>query len=227
MTDFVLCSIKSYYSEKIFQKLKKNTEFTWQYISENEYFKENILEINPKKCFFIHWPFIVPKRIYEIIECINFHTANLPNGRGGTPIQNQILDKTLITKVNSLKITSDGLDSGPCYNFKTITLQGNVFDIFITISDLCYELILDIIYKNLKPNIIYNYQNEIIYKRIKNNELNIEDKELEDIYDQIRMRDSDYYEKTYINIGNFKFSFNRALFNGNKIKCDVEIIKNS
>ena len=39
------------------------------------------------------------------------------------------------------------------------------------------------------------------------------------------MRDSEYYEKTYLEIGNFKISFSRSYFNGEKIICDA-IIEN-
>ncbi len=221
---YVLCSTDTYYTNKLYQQLiKKYSCNDWKLITTNQYFKDNIIKINPEKCFFLHWPYIVPKCIYEKIECINFHTGNLPDGRGGSPLQNQIMKNIKISNINSLKITNDGIDSGPSYNKTQISLQGNIFDIFILISDCVYNLINEIIEKNLKPDITYEFNNNNIYNRIKDNHLKVDD--LENIYDQIRMRDFKYYEKTYINFGDLKLSFSRPYFDGTKIICDTEITK--
>jgi len=48
--------------------------------------------VSPRFIFFPHWNWKVPKTIYEKYECIAFHTAPLPYGRGGSPIQNLILN---------------------------------------------------------------------------------------------------------------------------------------
>lgn len=223
---YVLCSIESYYTENLFKKIiKKYNINEWKLITDNTQFKDNIIKLNPNKCFFLHWPYIVPKKIYENIECINFHTGNLPNGRGGSPLQNQIMDNIKISNINSLKITNDGIDSGPSYNKTQISLQGNIFDIFNLISDSVYYLIVDIIDNSLKPLLIYNYDSMTIYKRINDNSLKF-NSNIEYIYDQIRMRDYTYYEKTYINIENIRISFSRAYFDGEKILCDAIITNN-
>lgn len=222
--DYVLCSANTNYTSYIFNTLNEKYKDKFLLITDNSFFKENIIKIKPIKCFFAHWSYIVPKDIYINIECINFHTANLPYGRGGTPLQNQIIDGINNTFVNSLQITSDGIDSGPLYIKTPITLQGNIFDIFLSISKCITLQITNIIEENIKPQKIYNYENIPIYKRITNNELIVKDKTINEIYDQIRMRDSEYYEKTYIVYDNIKISFKRAYFDGKKILCDAEII---
>ena len=42
------------------------------------------------------------------------------------------------------------------------------------------------------------------FKRIRNNEIMITKTYIENIYNQIRMRDADTYENTFIKIGKFK-----------------------
>ena len=49
-----------------------------------------IKKINPKIIFFPHWSYRVNKNIFKKYKCICFHTAPLPFGRGGSPIQNLI-----------------------------------------------------------------------------------------------------------------------------------------
>ena len=53
----------------------------------------NLLEkFNPDFLFFTHWSWIVPKKIHKKYSCVVFHTAPLPYGRGGSPIQNLIIN---------------------------------------------------------------------------------------------------------------------------------------
>ena len=147
---FFLYSKNNFFSNKLINKLK-NTDNKWIYCNENNFDILNNYITNNIKIFFLHWNYIVPKNIYSKYECINIHTSNLPDGKGGSPIQNQIINNILFTKVNTLKITDDGLDSGPIYNSKDISLQCNLFDIWNIITESSYELINDIINNNLVP----------------------------------------------------------------------------
>ena len=230
MISYCICSIKSFYLDILIEKLKKkyNESINWIIINDNNEFKNKIFEYEVNKIFFIHWPYIIPMKIYNSIECINFHTSNLPEDRGGSPIQNQIIKNVILSKVNALRVTDDGLDKGPCYISYPINLSGNFVDIFLSIIEISYVLISKIIDENLKP-IYHNYDNNDIEinKRIKDNNLIIKDKNILEIYNQIRMRDSDYYQRTYIEIENYKFSFKRANIENNIIlsDCIIEYIK--
>ena len=61
--------------------------------------QKQIIRINPKIIFFIHWSKIIPKKIYNNYLCIQFHSSDLPKYRGGSPIQHQILDGLKKTKI--------------------------------------------------------------------------------------------------------------------------------
>ena len=38
-----------------------------------------------------HWRWLLPPTVLATWRCVGFHTSPLPKGRGGSPIQNQII----------------------------------------------------------------------------------------------------------------------------------------
>jgi methionyl-tRNA formyltransferase len=221
---YILASKKNYFSINLFNKLNEIYD-NFIFISEKKELKDKINDINPIRVFFLHWSFIVPKSIYNKFECINLHVGNLPKGKGGSPIQNQILEGITQSRVNALRMSDDGLDAGPIYCFEYVSLQGNLFDIWDTLSKVGFKLINNIIENNVKPK-KQEDNNFKVYKRRKNNNIPFDkEDELSKIYDFIRMLDSPYYPNPYLQIGNFKLEFNRANFNGEDILCDVKIKK--
>ena len=118
-----------------------------------------------------------------------------------------------------------GLDAGPIYNSKSISLQGNLDDIWLTITYAALELINDIIDNNLKP-IDQKEGNFVTYKRRNDNKIPFdEENDLIKIYDFIRMLDNKDYPNPFINIGSYTLEFNRAKFDGESILSDVLIRK--
>ena len=198
---FFLVSKENYPSVLLFKKLtKKFKDFI--FISEKNDLEEKLKKENPSKIFFFHWSYIIPKKIYEKYECINIHTSNLPTGRGGSPLQNQILDGITSSKVNALRMTKDGLDSGPVYCYQDVTLQGNIFDIWLMLKNISFCLIEKIITENLKPT-EQKFNNELIYKRRTDNKIPFCE-EIDRVYNFIRMLDGEGYPTSYINAGKYK-----------------------
>jgi methionyl-tRNA formyltransferase len=224
---FIFASKDNYFSNKLFTKLKtKYLDFV--YVSSNDDLTKNIEKFNKNidKIFFFHWSYIIPKEIVNKYKCINIHTSNLPFGKGGSPIQNQIVENIISSKVNAL-LMNDKIDDGPIYTSRNITLQGNLFDIWIIIVELSYDIINEIIEKNIEPIEQKKIENEIIYKRRKNNIVPFEiENDIENIYNFIRMLDREDYPNPHIKIGNYILNFSRAYFNGKNILCDIKIEKN-
>ena len=230
---FIFASKKTVYASKLFEELSKRSNEKWFFKTENSYFNNLNIQITNKseikdditKIFFFHWNYIVPKSIYNYFECINIHTSNLPDGKGGSPIQNQILDEIVISKVNALRMSDDGLDAGPIYCSQEISLQGNLSDIWYTLSLVSFKLISKIIDENIVP--VEQSKGEFInYKRRKDNQIPFKStNNLKKIYDFIRMLDDDNYPSANLIIGQYKLNFNRANFNGEKIHTDVIIKK--
>jgi methionyl-tRNA formyltransferase len=222
---YLICSKDNYFLDFIYKSLKQKYD-NFVIINKKEDLK-NAIKVykNIQKIFFLHWNYIVPSSIYNNYECINLHTGNLPEDRGGSPIQNQILLGKYVSQVNALKMSDDGIDSGPIYCSEQITLQGTVFDIFNSITKTGLKLICKIIDEDLKPT-PQVFNNEVIFKRNKDNTIDFT-KSIESIYDKIRMLDSDDYPTAYLNVGDYKLEFSRAKFNGKEIISDVKILLNT
>ena len=204
-----------------FKKLKKNI-----FVLD----KVNIIKIkriNPKIIFFIHWSKFINKSIFEKYLCIQFHSSNLPKGRGGSPIQNQIMLNIKKTKISAFKV-SERLDSGPICIQGDLSLQGNALDILSKMEAKSVQMIKKIIKtKNLK----FKKQKgkPSFFKRRKPSESKInayKTKTINELYDFLRMLDAPGYPKAFIKLNKFKFSFNDIKIIKNKINAKVEITKN-
>lgn len=73
-----------------------------------------------------------------------FHTAPLPFGRGGSPIQNLIARKIDAAPVCAFRMT-DVLDGGPIYDSIQVSLSGTIEEIFNRIANIIDTLIIKII----------------------------------------------------------------------------------
>ena len=78
--------------------------------------------VNPSIIFFPHWSYKVSKRIIQKYNCICFHTGPLPQGRGGSPIQNLIMINKKKSTVCALKMT-ENIDAGPIFLKKKLALK--------------------------------------------------------------------------------------------------------
>jgi len=185
--------------------------------------EELIHNVNPDWVFFFHWSDIVSKEIYNNHKCVVIHTGRLPKDRGGSPIQNQILNDIKSTKVNAIEM-KDQIDSGSIYHSLPLTLQGNITDIWLSIADVTHKLINYCVAHDPKP--IPQTGAPETYKRIKDNKIKFDiSKDLSYIYDQIRMVDDYSYPNPYIEIGGYEIQFSRAKMNGDNIIADVKITK--
>ena len=118
---------KKIWSQNIKKSINKNYGF------ENRLNVKRIHKQKPKIIFFIFWSEYIPKEIYEKFLCIQFHTSDLPKFRGGSPIQNQIINKVYKSKISAFKVNSK-LDSGDICLKRKIELKGSAKQIFINIE---------------------------------------------------------------------------------------------
>ena len=178
-------------------------------IKDKSELSENTLKkFNPSHLFFAHWHWIVPARIYEKYSCIVFHTAPLPYGRGGSPIQNLILNGFKHSPVCAIKMVKD-LDSGPIYTKMKISLEGSLEQILSRINSAINKLILKIINNKLIPK---EQKGKVhVFKRLTQQDNKIQSQlTLEQIFDKIRMLDHFSYPDAYIKHGNLILNFSKA-----------------
>lgn len=191
-------------------------------ITEKEQLTADYLkQIGPDYVFFPHWSHILKPEIYSDFKCIMFHMTDLPFGRGGSPLQNLIVRKYKNTKISAF-LCDGGLDTGPVFLKKDLSLDGTAEEIFVRASAVILEMIEEIV-KN-GPQAVPQKGDVTEFKRRKPEEGSIKDlTTMEDVYDYIRMLDAEGYPPAFIEFGPFKAEFNEAHLSNDKLTAKVTI----
>ena len=150
-----------------------------------------------------------------------FHTAPLPFGRGGSPIQNLILRGIDKSPVCALRMT-EIIDGGPIYDSIYVSLDGTITEIFIKIARCIEKLIIKICHENIKPN--EQKGNITLFNRLTyaDNELKSQ-YSIKELYDRIRMVDADEYRRAYINFGNYKIEFSQPYIQNKELVAQIRL----
>lgn len=137
------------FTDYIYNRVK---EFCDAQIAYNPQELDKLLSsVRPNRIFFVFWSWKIPDKIIENYDCISFHTAPLPKYRGGSPIQNQILDGKTKSKVTAFR-TSYELDKGDIFLQEPISLEGDLKDIFGRISASIISMIKKILTNKIRPH---------------------------------------------------------------------------
>lgn len=94
--------------------------------------------------FFVGWSWIVEKIIVDNYTCICLHPSPLPKYRGGSPIQNQIINGEMESAVTYF-VMNDKIDQGDIIFQSEFSLDGDLVDVFkriVTHGRLGMEMIL-------------------------------------------------------------------------------------
>lgn len=226
----IIATIKKWNIDNYF-KLKKELENDYNlYLITNkeELNYENINKLNPQYIFFPHWSWIIPSEIYENYECILFHMTDLPYGRGGSPLQNLIINKIYNTKISAIKVSKD-LDEGDIYLKEDFDIsKGSAKEILENSSNIIFKkLIPNIISQNILPK---KQDGEVvIFKRRTPEQSNINslnEFNVNNLYDFIRMLDAPSYPKAYIKLDNIKIEFSKVILKNGKLEGKFEVLEN-
>jgi methionyl-tRNA formyltransferase len=223
LTNYVLVSNKPWHDE-LFESLLSRPGEKWTRLAQpSDFTFESLTRINPKKVFIPHWSYIIPESIYNRWECIVFHMTDLPYGRGGSPLQNLIVHKKLETKITALRVEK-GIDTGPIYLKKPLSLEGSAKEIFQRSSPIIKAMVEEIIAQALIPEA---QQGEVVeFKRRKPEDGNLENLEtLLEVYNYIRMLDCEGYPNAFLETLHFKIDFRSAQITDDGIEANVRITK--
>lgn len=107
------------------------------------------------------WPLIFSKKIIKIAKygTINLHAGKLPQYRGGSPLNWQIIEGKKEIYISIIKMTKK-IDAGPIYMSKKIKLKSNedINDLHNKVNKLYPNMVLKVI-QNIKENIKPKKQN--------------------------------------------------------------------
>ena len=149
--------------------------------------------------------------------------TDLPYGRGGSPLQNLIMRGHTETVISALKV-EEGIDTGPIYLKKSLSLAGTAEEIFLRAGQIILKMIEEIIKNKIIP---VTQEGEVtVFTRRTPNESNIQNiADMETLYNHIRMLDAETYPKAFIETNFLKFEFSRASLKIDGIIADVKITK--
>lgn len=202
---------KSFYDQNDVMEINERSKLT----------KTNLDNFCPNFIFFPHWSWVVPENIYQSYRCILFHTAPLPYGRGGSPIQNLILNGYTKAPVCALEMGAE-LDAGDILGKVDIDLDGKLSDIFIKMNVAVNSLIKKII--TSEPKSIPQTGHVVEFKRLNQADNEIpEGLSINEIFDRIRMLDHDEYPNAFLIKNNYKIDFITAKKCGDTIDCVANI----
>ena len=185
--------------EKIYETYKNEHNFLiW---SEKESFNsDKLLAFNPDLILWYGWSWIVEDVFVNDFTSIMLHPSPLPKYRGGSPIQNQIINGETLGAVSLFRMNEE-LDKGDIYQQLPLFLNGSLDDIFQRISDLGYAATCNII----NGNYVLTKQDDsksTYFKRRspKDSEITIDElknKTAKYLYNKVRML-ADPYPNAYI-----------------------------
>ena len=229
MKNIVIATIKEWNINNYFELKKElENEYSFYLISnKDELSLEKIEKINPKYIFFPHWSWIIPENIYKNYECILFHMTDLPYGRGGSPLQNLIINKVYNTKISAIKVSKE-LDEGDVYLKEDFDIsKGSANEIYINASKLIFKkLIPNILRQNPTP--VRQEGDVVNFKRRTPEQSNIKmlnDVSIANLYDFIRMLDAPSYPKAYLELDNLKMELFEVIIKDGKLEGRFEVSK--
>ena len=230
MDNIVIATIKSWNIENAQEFSEQCKDYTVHTVFDKDSL-DIVHDLKPRYIFFPHWSWIIPKDIWQKFECVAFHMADLPYGRGGSPLQNLIMRKVYQTKISAFRV-DDGIDTGPIYLKSPIDIsEGSAGDIFRIVSRRIFEdMIPRILREQMQP--VPQAGEVLEFKRRTPSQSWLEDLDdggMVDIYDFIRMLDADGYPKAYQEIAfdgfNKKILLSDAQLEDNKVTGRFEIVR--
>ncbi len=151
----VFCGYRDWAND-IFEEVEKhkqiNVKKTIRTFKEYKEFEDNpIADVD--LILFIGWSWIIPDYLTEGYLCLGIHPSDLPQYRGGSPLQNQIINGVLNSKVSLITLSSK-LDAGEIWLKEDLSLLGDSMeDVFDNITQRSIALLNSFFngYPNIKP----------------------------------------------------------------------------
>ena len=164
--------------------------------------KKNKIEI----VMFYGWSWIVKEKIYNNFLCLGLHPSKLPEYKGGSPLQHQIIDGKKRSSVTVFKINKT-IDGGKIFKQIYLNLKNPLNKIFEDITKKGYQISVDLIKKYNNNRLVFKKQKfkKKIYLRRQPWESELKMKDLKNLsfnkFSNFVRALNDPYPNAYIKIG--------------------------
>lgn len=182
----------------------------WSLVSDPAHLEPAVRSLQPRYVFFPHWSWLVPATVLEVTECVCFHMTDVPYGRGGSPLQNLIVQGTEKTQLTALRMAEEP-DAGPVYRKVPLALDGRAVDIYINAAEETFKLIEWIINNEPVPEPQTGEATVFPRRTPEQSRLPLESAQsLQELYDYIRMLDAPTYPHAFLALGDWRIEFTHA-----------------
>ena len=198
----ILCFGYRSWALNIYKKLDKELKAEFVIFNQTKLItEEKITNYNPDLILFYGWSWNVPKLVTNNFNCLMLHPSDLPSYRGGSPIQNQIINGIINSKM-TIFLMNEFMDEGDIVSQSKLDLNGTIDQIFKRIEKRGYVLTKNIIMNGIIKRTKQSHKNISSYKRRspKDSEITIQElleKDSKYLYNKIRML-GDPYPNAYI-----------------------------
>lgn len=219
--NYVVATVKPW-NLAAFERKRSSLPGQWHLVGdERELTLAKLDALAPRYVFLPHWSWRVPSEIVKQYECVCFHMADVPYGRGGSPLQNLILRGHADTKMTALRMT-DEIDAGPVYMKRPLSLTGNAQQIFERAADLVFRMIDEIVRSEPQPKPQSGPVTSFQRRTPAQSELPREGS-LQSTYDFIRMLDAETYPRAFVDHGKYRLSFSDARLSESGLTAKVSV----
>ncbi len=148
--------------DRLEKEFYKKNEFLI-FRTKEEFDSEKLKSFNPNIILWYGWSWMVKDFFIDNCTCIMLHPSPLPKYRGGSPLQNQIINNEKESCVTIFRMTKK-IDDGDIYKQIPFSLEGSLEEIFSRITEIGFFATLDIINGkyNLTPQ---KHEEATLFKR--------------------------------------------------------------
>jgi methionyl-tRNA formyltransferase len=223
MQRYIVASCKPWHQMR-FDQISQAEPGMWAYVNSRSELESVTERGAPRYIFFLHWNWKLPTSFLSRYECVCFHMTDLPYGRGGSPLQNLIVNGRRETKVTAVQMVEE-LDAGPIYAKRSMGLAGRAEDLYQRAGELSWEIIRWMVREEPTP---VPQKGEVVrFERRKPFQSALPNTgDMQKIYDHIRMLDAPTYPKAFIVQGDYRLEFDHAELASGEIRAQVVIKSN-
>ena len=222
MSEYIVATVKPW-NLSAFERYTPELNGEWHLISSpDELSLEYLSDIKPRYVFFPHWSWRVPEEITSRFECVAFHMTDLPYGRGGSPLQNLLINGVENTKLSAFRMVPE-FDAGPIYKKEALSLEGKAQKVYERVANLVYQIIRYMVQN--EPEAVHQEGTPSFFNQRTPDQSRLpETNSLIKIYDHIRMLDAEGYPHAFLEYGGLRLEFTQADLLGDEVQVLVKII---
>ena len=194
----------------------------WRFVREPAELSAVLEEGTPRFIFFLHWSWIVPEDVVSSVECVCFHMTDLPEGRGGSPLQNLIVAGREDTVLTAFRMDT-GLDTGPVYAKRPLSMLGAAEEVYLRAARMSADLARWIAEVEPMPIPQRGAVSVLRRRTPDDSEIPASIPSLDALHNHLRMLDAEGYPHAFFEHGGYRYTFRRAVRYTERIEADVVI----